>query len=202
MTRWLTIGLLAFSLAAAPTTRPSSAPARVRDGLVNGSVRFLVPADWILESRTDNGLNVVYTTPDKAGLISILITQQREAIPQHNAAVLAQMTRTILAWDNENLKKHNFEVIDAPRVERDARFMLKIHERYRDGDHPFDVVHIYSGIGLNLVGVTAAASTDDPKVAKQVHDAASLMLMSVSLAAPDPKIVRPVPKKEDSKKEE
>jgi hypothetical protein len=198
MTRWIMIGLVAISsLAAGPTTRPSSAPARVRDGLVNGSVRFLVPADWVIDSRTDNGLNVVYKIPDDGGLVSILITQQKEAIPQNNAALLAQMTKTILGWDNENLKKHNFDVIDAPKVERDARFMLKIHERYKDGDHPFDVIHIYRGIGLNLVGVTAAASTDDPKVAKQVHDAASLMLMSVSLAAPDPKIVRPVPKKKE-----
>jgi hypothetical protein len=197
------MGIVALvSLAAGPATRPGGAPARVRDGLVNGSVRFLVPADWILDGRAENGLNVVYKTSDDVGLVSMLITQQKEAIPQHNAALLAQMTKTILGWDNENIKKHNFEVIDAPKVERDARFMLKIHERYKDGDHPFDVIHIYRGIGLNLVGVTAAASTDDPKVAKQVHDAASLMLMSVSLAAPDPKIVRPVPKKEDSKKEE
>jgi hypothetical protein len=32
---------------------------------------------------------------------------------------------------------------------------------------------------------------------KKVHDAASLVLMSVSTAAPNPKIVRPVPKKEE-----
>jgi len=169
----------------------------VRDGLVNGSVRFLVPADWVLDSRTDNGLNVVYKTPDGVGTISILITQQKEAIPQHNAGVLAQMTKMILGWDNENLKKHNFEVIVAPKVERDARFMLKVHERYKDGDHPFDVIHIYRGVGLNLVGVLAAASSEDKEVVKKVHDAASLMLMSVSTAAQDPKVVRPVPKKEE-----
>jgi len=169
----------------------------VRDGLVNGSVRFLVPADWVLDSRTDNGLNVVYKTPDGVGTISILITQQKEAIPQHNAGVLAQMTKMILGWDNENLKKHNFEVIDAPKVERDARFMLKVHERYKDGDHPFDVIHIYRGVGLNLVGVLAAASSEDKEMVKKVHDAASLMLMSVSTAAQDPKVVRPVPKKEE-----
>ena len=151
----------------------------------------------MIDSRSDNGLNVVYKTPDKVGLVSMLITQQKEAIPQHNAALLAQMTKTILGWDNENLKKNNFEVINALRVERNARFMLKIHRRYKDGDHLFDVIHIYRGIGLNLVGVVAAASSEDKEVVKKVHDAASLMLMSVSTAAPDPKVVRPVPKKEE-----
>jgi hypothetical protein len=197
MTRVLLLGLMACCVAAGPTTRPAtSAPVRVRDGLVNGSVRFLVPADWEIVSRTDNGFNVVYRTGDEVGTISILITQQQDAIPQHNARVLAQMKETILKWDNDDLKTRKVEVIDAPKVERDDRFMLKVHERFKDKEHMLDVIHIYRGIGLNLVGVTVAASTEDKDVAKKVHDAASLMLMSVSLAAPDPKIVRPVKKQE------
>jgi hypothetical protein len=193
----IALALVAFCIAATPTTRPAtSAPARVRDGLINGSVRFLVPADWEIASRADNGMSVVYHTPDNVGTISILITQQREAIPQHDLRVRAQMQKTILGWDNDDLKKRNVEVIDAPKIEPDDRFMLRVHERFKDGDHPLDVLHIYRGIGLNLVGVTVAASTEDKAQAKSVHDAAALMLMSVSLAAPDPRIVRPVPKKE------
>jgi hypothetical protein len=188
---------LAFCVAAGPTTKPATtAPARVRDGLINGSVRFLIPADWEIASRADNGMSVVYRTPDGLGTISILITQQKEAIPQHNPAVYAQMRKTILDWDNDDLAKRKVDVIDAPKVEPDDRFMLRVHERFKDGDHPLDVLHIYRGIGLNLVGVTVAASTENFADAKRVHDAAALLLMSVSLAAPDPKIIRPVTKKE------
>ena len=196
--RILVVALAAFCLAAGPTTRPTAAtsPARVRDGLINGSVRFLIPADWEIASRTDDGMSVVYHTPDKLGVVSILITQQKEAIPQHNALVHAQMQKTILDWDNQDLKNRKMEVIDEPKVERDERFMLRVHERFKDGDHLLDVLHIYRGIGLNLVGVTVAASTEDKAEAKRVHDAATLVLMSVSLAAPDPKIIRPVTKKE------
>jgi hypothetical protein len=49
---------------------------------------------------------------------------------------------------------------------------------------------------LNLVGVMVAADTGDKAVAKAVHDAGALMLMSVNLGAVDPKIVRPVKKDE------
>lgn len=196
--RILVAALAALCLAAGPATKPTAttAPARVRDGLINGSVRFLIPADWEIVSRTDDGMSVVYHTPDKVGIVSILITQQKEAIPQHNALVHAQMQKTILGWDNEDLKNRKVEVIDAPKVEPDDRFMLRVHERFKDGDHLLDVLHIYRGIGLNLVGVTVAASTEDKAQAKRVHDAAALLLMSVSLAAPDPKIIRPVTKKE------
>jgi hypothetical protein len=46
------------------------------------------------------------------------------------------------------------------------------------------------------VGVTVAASTEDKAEAKRVHEAAALLLMSVNLGAPDPKIIRPLTKKE------
>jgi hypothetical protein len=197
--RILVTALAVLCLAAGPTTKPASATApaaRVRDGLVNGSVRFLIPADWDIVGRADDGFSVVYHTPDHLGVVSVLITQQKEAIPQHNAAVYAQMRKTILDWDNQDLKNRKVEVIDAPKVEPDDRFMLRVHERFKDGDHPLDVLHIYRGIGLNLVGVTVAASTEDKAQAKQVHEAAALLLMSVNLGAPDPKIIRPLTKKE------
>jgi hypothetical protein len=193
----LVAALLALCLAAGPATRPAAtAPARVRDGLINGSVRFLIPADWEIVSRADNGMSVVYHTSDNVGTISILITQQQEAIPQHDIRVRAQMQKAILGWDNEDLKNRKVEVIDAPKIEPDDRFMLRVHERFKDSDHLLDVVHIYRGVGLNLVGVTVAASTQDWGEAKKVHDAAALLLMSVNLGPPDPKIVRPAPKKE------
>ena len=196
--RILAAALVALCLAAGPATRPATtAPLRVRDGLVNGAVRFLVPADWELISRTDNGFSVTYHTPDGIGAISILITQEQEAIPQHNALVRAQMQKAVLGWDNEDLQKRKVEVIDAPMVEPDDRFMLRVHERYKDEEqHPLDVIHIYRGIGLNLVGVMVAASTQDKAQAKKIHDSAALMLMSVNLGPPDPRIVRPMPKKE------
>jgi hypothetical protein len=186
-----------FCVAAGPATKPATtAPARVRDGLVNGSVRFLVPADWDIVSRAPDGFSVVYHTGDHLGVVSVLITQQKEAIPQHNAAVHAQMQKTILDWDNQDLKNRKVEVIDPPKVERDDRFMLRVHERFKDGDHMLDVLHIYRGVGLNLVGVTVAAATEDKVDAKRVHEGAALLLMSVNLGAPDPKIIRPLTKKE------
>jgi hypothetical protein len=175
-------------------TRPATAPARVRDGLVNGAVKFLVPADWELAARGDKGLSVVYKLPEEKGEVSMLINQQEQGIPQRDAAYRAMMTKMVMGWHSEELKKKEVEIVEGPKQERDDRFMLKIHARFRDGDKFYDVMHMYRGLGINFVGVSATALTEDKEEAKKVHEAGALVLMSVSLGAPDPKIVRQVKK--------
>ena len=186
--------LAVCSLAAVPATKPVTPPARVRDGLVNGSIRFLVPAEWELADRGANGTSVGYRLPEEKGGVVMLVTQQKEGIPVNDARVRAQLIKFVLDNAAADLKARNKEVIDAPKVESDARFMAKIHERFKDGDTTIDAVHLYRAVGLNLVSVTASASTDDKAEAKVIHDAGALMLMSVTVGPPDPKMIRPLKK--------
>src|SRR5207237_128743 len=99
-------------------TRPTTAPARVRDGLVNGSIRFLVPADWEIDERGESRLAVKYKLPEDRGSVTVLVNQQAQGIPQDNAGVRRQVTQAVLAAHNEDLKKVNAEVIDARRWSR------------------------------------------------------------------------------------
>jgi hypothetical protein len=169
---------------------------RVRDGLVNGSVRFLVPTDWEVASRTENGLGVGYRPPGGHHSVAMLITQQREAMP-NTPAIRQQMIKAVLAWNDENLKTRKVEILDPPKVEPDPMLMLRVHERFREGDATVDAVHLYRPLGLNLINVTVTAHTDDPAEAKVLHDAGAKLLLSVTLGPPDKKIVRPVVKKEE-----
>jgi len=192
----LLLALAIASIAAAPTTKPATAPARVRDGLVNGSVRFLVPAEWELFQRGAEGLSVGYLLPDEKGRAIMLITQQAEGIPLNDGRAKQQMAKFVLEHDIQDLKDRKMEIIDAPKLEPDARFMIKVHERFKDGETTVDAVHLYRGIGLNLVSVTVSANTDDKDEAKRIHDAGALMLLSVNLGPQDKRIPRPLPKKE------
>jgi hypothetical protein len=197
----ITTCCLAAGPATRPTARPTTRPAaskddRVRDGLVNGSVRFLVPASWEIVSRKEDGLNVVYRPADSAHVVSMLITQQKEAMP-NSPAIRQQMTKLILGWDNDDLKRRKVQVIDPPKVEPDPDVMLRVHERYKDGDDTIDAVHLYRPIGINLVSVLVAAHTDDPAQAKVLHEAGAKLLLSVTLGQPDPRVVRPAPAKKE-----
>src|SRR5438105_9011001 len=97
----ITLALLFMTfVGAAPTTRPATAPApaaRVRDGLVNGSIRFLVPADWEIDERGESRLAVKYKLPEDRGSVTVQVNQQEQGIPQDNAGVRRQVTQAVLA---------------------------------------------------------------------------------------------------------
>jgi hypothetical protein len=212
MIRFFPLSLALACLAAAPTTKPISPttkpttrpaikptpqaamPSRIRDGLINGSVRFLVPQEWELADRSENGNSVTYKLPDDKGHVAILVSQQAESIPNSDMRVRQKLAQFVLEQDNLDLKNRKMEIIDAPKVEPDARFMVKVHERFKDEDAIIDAIHIYRGVGINLVSITASANTDDKNDAKAVHDAGALMLQSVTIGPPDKKIMREIPK--------
>ena len=183
-----------------PTTRPSGAttrptaatPARVRDALVNGGVRYLVPAEWELTKRSDDGLSAQYLLPDGQGVVSMFVTKQQQAFPMGNAALKQKMAESIIKAVNDDLKKRKLEVTEPPKLERDEAFIARIVYRVKEGDAEIRAMHAYRGAGINLVSVTASATTADAKQAKTIHDAAAMMLLSVTTGPADPKLVRPV----------
>jgi hypothetical protein len=200
--RPLLILLVAFCFAAAPATtkpaatnpaKPPEPPKRVRDGLVKGAVRFLVPVEWEIEERNENGLQVRYRADDSGqAKVSMLVTQQAQGIPPNDARLRQQLAKFVIDGLNKSLKEHGAEIIDPPKIEPDARFFLRIHERFKDkeGEGVYDQVHFYRAVGINLIDVTATAVTEDKEEAKRLHEAGALMLMSVTTGPADPKIVR------------
>jgi hypothetical protein len=121
----------------------------------------------------------------------MVVTPQQQGIPVHDLRVRQQLAKAILAAANEELKTLKVEVLDPPKAEVDDRFMLRMHERYKDGDITYDRVHLYRGIGFNLIDVAITAVTDDKETAKKLHDAGATLLMSVTVGPQDPKIIRP-----------
>lgn len=205
----LLAALLICSLAAAPALKPAPAtkptgrpatkpapPARVRDGLRNGAIRFLVPKDWELVARAEDGLSCNYAFPDEKGGVKMLLSQQATVIPTSNPQLKAQLSKFVLDNDNQDLASRKMEIIDAPKIEPDPRFMVKVHERFKDGETVVDALHLYRGVGINLVSVTITANTEDKEEVKTLHEAGALMLLSVTTNSPDPKVLRPVQKRE------
>lgn len=177
------------------TTRPASRPAavqRVRDGLSNGQVRFMVPATWTLASRAENGLSAQYALPDGKGTVNVLVTVQKQAVPNNHPGLRQQLGTSLLAGIKADLERRKVEVVDAPKLEKDAAFMAVIRERFREDGAMVDAMHAYRGVGVYLCSVASSAVTEDAAEAKAVHDAAAMLLMSVTSGPADPKVVRPV----------
>ena len=177
-----------------PATQPTSAPARVRDGLLGGSVRFLVPSQWRLFDRKEDQTQVFYHPSPEVGTVSVMVTPQGSVIPAKDPAARDRIAKTLLGLINKDLATRSVQVVNAPRLESDDRFFIKIHERYTDGDYLLDVVHMYRVVGFNLVSVRVSFQNDakDEERAKAVHEAGAMVLMSVTTGAKDPKIVREI----------
>ena len=169
------------------TNPATSVPARVRDSLVNGSVRYLVPREWERLGRADEDKQAQYRISEDFGIVAILVTQQDAAVPHANPGLRKQLTEYCLAKVEEDLKDRGAKVIQPATVEKDDRFMARVRVRFKDGSKAFDVTHFYRGLGINLLSVTSTAHTNDPNEAKEVHDASGLMILSVTLGPPNPK---------------
>jgi hypothetical protein len=178
------------------TTRPTTASARVRDAMLKGSLRYLVPADWELVRRSDDGLNVAYMLPEKRGVVSLVVTPQHGAFPKGNAALKQIMARSVLKAVNDDLAKRKVEILDPPKLEPDDAFVARVAYRFKEGDATIRAMHAYRAVGVVVVSVTSALTIEDPAEAKAVHDESAKMLLSVAAGPADPKLMRPVVKQE------
>ena len=76
-----------------PGTQPASAPARVRDGLLGGSVRFLVPSQWRLFDRKEDQTQVFYHPSPEVGTVSVMVTPQGSVIRGNDPATRQRVDR-------------------------------------------------------------------------------------------------------------
>jgi hypothetical protein len=201
MKRIMMLLVAALCVGAGPTTKPTAttrpankpaAPQRVRDGMMEGKIRFLVPASWELIERADNGIGVRYKLPDEKGTVGMMVTVQKQAMPNDHAGLREQMGQALLKSVKKNLEERKLEVVDPPKLERDEAFMAKVRYRVREEGEVVDGMHAYRAVGIYLMNIASSAVTADKEEAKAMHETASLMLMSVTTGPADAKIMRPV----------
>src|SRR5687768_16104845 len=149
-----------------PATRP--APERIRESLVNGSIRYLIPKDWEPIEKAENGMQARY-------------------VPNNHPRLRQRLVQYLHEMAEKDVKTRGAELVEGPKEEKDARFLARVRVRLKDGGKVQDSVHIYRGLGINLLSVNAVASTENPAEVKAVHDAGALMLLSVTTGAPDRK---------------
>ena len=199
------IGSLGAAPATAPTTRPAGAattkpapgkaPERVRDAMHKGMVRYLVPADWTLVGRSEDGRGAYYKLPGDRALVSLAVTPQQAPFPAITPAIRQQMSASVLSAVTADLAKRKAEVIDPPKLEHDDALVAKVVYRFKDEGHVIRAMHAYRGAGFNVIGVTASVPDAADNDARAIDDAAVMMLLSVTSGPADPKLMRPVPVK-------
>ena len=171
-----TCSLLCFVLQArgAPTTGPASTQST--QTLADGAISFIPPEGWTQAGKATNGRTLAYiqTRPVKA---TMAVNADHQQAPLDDAAAqkIGQMQcKRIL----DNAANGNIEIVDQPVVEKDPRFFLRIHHRFKKGPSIGDQLQLYRVFGQELVAVAVTAYTDSPDNAKPIFDAAEQVMLS------------------------
>jgi hypothetical protein len=158
---------------------PTSAPST--ETLGDGTIIYAPPEGWTPLGRRTDGLGAGYREPDGKGQIVIVCTPQQQTLPDELAPRLAQTIEKALRAEAD---KGNIELVSPPKVERDRRFLLKMHDQFKAHEKFSDRLQLFRGIGKNLVSVTVNAFTEDADETKAIHETAERVMVSVKLKRP------------------
>lgn len=157
-------------VAAGPATKPTSRPAappKERHTLMNGSVRYMVPAEFHETARSDDDSQGAYESADGKCVLLLIVSPQDMGFPTGNEKALDNLKTSILNGIRKQLKEKNLEVLYGPRSETDDRFLVRIHVRYKRDDEVLDEVHTYRAAGVDILMVLTQVKDQDPKAIKR-----------------------------------
>jgi hypothetical protein len=124
-----------------------------------GTYQYRTPEGWTYQGVKNNTLGALYRSPDKAGVI-LVVVRPKAAAPMEMQAKYAQ---SIIQKLKEDFLKSKTEVVEPPAVVADARFYLKVHERIKVKEKVADQTHVYLTPGkdmLELSVITTAEASD------------------------------------------
>jgi hypothetical protein len=169
------------------TTSPASAPAV--EPLLDGSIRYAPPpAPWTFIGKTEDNKKAVYAIEEGKGRIDITVNPQTRDVPPEYAKQMALIIGKGIRDDADRAGK---TLLLQPRVEKDPRFFLKIHDRFSGEEGIRDRLQIYRVMGLNIVHVAVVALKDTPEEAAPIHRTAEDVLAGMVLTHGQRAVVYP-----------
>ena len=141
--------------------------------LLGGRIRYAPPSDsaWQQAENIHSETAVAYVKRDHGGAIAI------EVLPS-DAEISGAMGSAIVRTLRQNHKQAGQKVILDPKIERDKRFTLKIHEKYQQGEKVADELHLYRNLGPRVVMATVSAWDRDDAAAADIHKSGEEVLLS------------------------
>lgn len=173
--RLAAVTLLATAAAAAPASAPATGDPV---SLGNDLVRFFAPPgpDWSLKPTQNPNPNQVYF--QTADAKSALLVQLTPPDQKMDAATANPMATAIVKKLIEMRKQAGHELILSPKVERDRRLDIVIHEKFKMGTTVVEQIHIYKGTGPRTVMAEASTVLTDPAAVTAVFNTAKTAVAS------------------------
>lgn len=174
---------LASSLVAAPTKGPAAAERPKRDPpatapaapaaddgshvkLAGGQVDFVPPEKWTEKKDARNETRAIFVSSHPP---AIMMVEVQKPDADFDAKMAPQMIKTI----RELHAKAKAKIVMEPKVEKDERYILRIHDKYEQEGKTIDAVRVYRKVGERILMVLVnvyAESADDVKSLQAAGD--------------------------------
>lgn len=140
--------------------------------LLQGRITYQPPSadSWERAHNIEGETAAAYVSESLQGAIAI------QVLPE-DARITPQMGPAIVRTLRQNHKNAGQKIIMDPKVERDSRFDMRVHEKYQQGDKIADELHLYRDLGPRVAMVTASAMGQS-KDAKTIHKAGEQVILS------------------------
>jgi hypothetical protein len=181
------LALIIFpTFAIAQSTKPTTAPAKWAT-LEGGEIRYTEPAGWTAIALPNaKDMTATYKNPAGDAVVTINISPQQQPIPVTPSTSYA-LGQQILKAIKADLEKSKAELIEAPKLERDPRFMVRIHDKIRLNGITSDRLHVYRALGFNLIMVSVDVDNQTPENVKAAYAVGEELLDGTLLGKRDKK---------------
>jgi hypothetical protein len=162
--------VIQFAKAAPPAAPPATQPATAL--MLNGRIEFTPPAGW-KQVKNDQSpeMMMVYIADDHDGFFRLVV------LPE-NAAIDADAARKYVAQLRNSHKNANQDMVKGPDIEKDDRFAIRIHERYKIKDKTADETYLYRLVNGRAMELQVQSISDDAAHVAGVHKTAEDVLLS------------------------
>jgi hypothetical protein len=168
---WFALCFLVL-LAVSPTSQPA---AGTDTSIAGGQYHFPAPppGEWTAVNPDPAAQSITFLNGKHDGAIQLVLLNKDASVDPDIAMNVAV---AIVKELKRSHTEHNDVVILQPRIEKDRRFAVVIHEKYKVGDKTADQMHIYKSVGPRVLMLTVNSVADDPAKTISIHAAAEQML--------------------------
>jgi len=160
------------SIAAGPATKPA---AGVDTSIAKDQYHFPAPPapEWSAVNPDPAAESITFLNAGHDGAIQlVLLAKDADVGPGVAMNVAVAIVKQL---KQQHAEQKTVMVMD-PKIEKDKRFAIVIHEKYKVGDAVADQLHIYKSVGPRVLMLTVNTTAADPdKVASVQKDAEEML---------------------------
>ena len=164
----------------APATAPAAAAADEGSHikLAGGQVDFVPPEKWTEKKDARTDARAIFVSAHPPGIMMVEV-QKPDA--DFDAKMAPQMIKTI----KELHAKAKAKVVMEPKVEKDDRYILRIHDKYEQQGKAIDAVRVYRKVGERILMVLVNAYAESADDVKALQGAGDDVAMSAAYHKPE-----------------